>query len=307
VHSILALTAGAAHTLAGASLGALTVAVVLHLGKVAAEARSWHGILSHAHPAGRVRFRTTFGAFAGGIGANAVLPARVGEALRLGIIHRRVPGSTVPTIAGTMLLETAIEVVFGLVVIGLVLVAGRSVGTVGSPIAFVRSHPVALVVTGAGAILLASIGWAKRRRLARIAASMAHGMSVMRSPGQLLRGVMAWKLLAWTFRFAAVYCFLLAFHLGGGLWVVLLVVAAQNFAGLLPLAPGSAGTQQAALAFALAGTVGAATVVGFGVGMQAATTLADIAIGVVALALVSSWSDLGDALRPSRRRLAAAA
>jgi uncharacterized membrane protein YbhN (UPF0104 family) len=118
---------------------------------------------------------------------------------------------------------------------------------------------------------------------------------------------MAWKLLAWTFRFAAVYCFLLAFHLGGGLWVVLLVVAAQNFAGLLPLAPGSAGTQQAALAFALAGTVGAATVVGFGVGMQAATTLADIAIGVVALALVSSWSDLGDALRPSRRRLAAAA
>ena len=118
---------------------------------------------------------------------------------------------------------------------------------------------------------------------------------------------MTWKLLAWTFRFAAVYCFLLAFHLSGSLWVVLLVVAAQNLAGLLPLAPGSAGTQQAALALALAGTVSAGAVVGFGVGMQLATSLADVVIGVVAVALVSSWSDVGDALRPSRRRLASPA
>ena len=128
MHALLALGAGAAHTLAGASLGALAVAILLHLGKVAAEARSWHGIVSHAHPVGRVRFRTTLGAFAGAIGANAVLPARVGEALRLGIVRRRVPGSTIATIAGTIVLETAIEVVFGLVVIAVVLLSGRSVG-----------------------------------------------------------------------------------------------------------------------------------------------------------------------------------
>lgn len=306
MHSILALVAGAAHTLAGASLGALMVGLALHLGKVAAEARSWHAIVSHAHPAGRVRFRTTLGAFAGAIGANAVLPARVGEALRLGIMRRRVPGSTVATIAGTIVLETAIELFFGIGVIGVVLIAGRSVGPAGSPVAFVASHPAALGAIGAGAIVLGILGYGMRRRVARIAGSMAHGMSVVRSPRQLLRGVMAWKLLAWTFRFAAVYCFLLAFHLGGGLWVVLLVVAAQNLAGLLPLAPGSAGTQQAALAFALAGTVSAAAVVGFGVGMQVATALADVMIGVVAVVLVSSWSDVGDALRPSRRRLASA-
>ena len=128
-------------------------------------------------------------------------------------------------------------------------------------------------------------------------------MSVVRSPGQLLRVVMTWKLVAWSLRFAAVYCFLLAFHLGGGVWLVLLVVATQNLAGLLPLAPGSAGTQQAALALALAGTVSTGAVVGFGVGMQAATTLADVAIGVIAVALVSSWSDVRHALRPSSRRL----
>ena len=131
-------------------------------------------------------------------------------------------------------------------------------------------------------------------------------MSIARSPGRLLRGVIVWKLVAWTLRFAAVYAFLLAFHLGGGLWIVLLVVAAQNLAGLLPLAPGSAGTQQAALAVALAGTVSMGAVVGFGIGFQVATGLSDVVAGIVAVALLSSWSSVGDAIRPSRRKLAPA-
>jgi uncharacterized membrane protein YbhN (UPF0104 family) len=305
VHWIIGIVIGATHTLAGASLLALAAAVALHLGKVAAEARSWHAIVTHAHPDGSVRYRTSLGAFAGAIGANAVLPARVGEALRLGIMRRRVPGSTVSTIAGTIVLETAIEVVFGLLVIGSMLVAGRSVGPVASPLASIQSHPLVLATLGGAAILLGVVGVIMRHRLARLRASLARGMSVVRAPGPLLRGVIAWKLVAWTFRFATVYFFLVAFHVGGGLWTVLLVIVAQNLAALVPLAPGNAGTQQAALAFALAGTVSAAAVVGFGVGMQAATALTDVVIGVIAVALVSSWSDVGDALRrPSRRRLA---
>lgn len=306
MHAILTVAAGAAHTLAGASIGVLAVAVMFHLGKVVAEARSWHGIVSHAHPTGGLRFRTTLGAFAGAIGANAVLPARVGEAFRLGIVRRRVPGSTVTTIAGTIVLETAIEIVFGLAVIMVVLLSGRSIGSIGTPTVLAQSHPLVLVAVGAGMLAVGVAAFAFRGRLVRTTAAIGRGMSVMRAPRHLLRRVMVWKLVAWTLRFAAVYFFLLAFHLAGGLWIVLLVVAAQNLAGLLPLAPGSAGTQQAALAVALAGTVSAGSVVGFGVGMQVATALADVAIGVVAMALVSSWSDVRAALRPSGRRLASA-
>ena len=306
MHAILALAVGATHTLAGASLRALAIGIALHLGKVVAEGRSWHGIVSHAHPGNRLRFRTTLGAFASAIGANAILPARVGEALRLGIVRRRLPGSTVATIAGPIVLETAIEIAFGIVVIVVVLLSGRSVGHIGAPATFVHSHPLVLAAAGLGGLAVVIVGLVSRRRMARAATAIGRGMSVMRSPRSLLRGVMVWKLLAWTLRFAAVYFFLVAFHVGGGVWVVLLVVAAQNLAGLLPLAPGSAGTQQAALALALAGTVATSAIVGFGVGMQGATTLADVAVGVVALALVSSWSDVRAALRPSRRQPAAA-
>lgn len=306
MHAILALALGATHTLAGASFRALAIGIALHLGKVVVEARSWHGIVRHAHPESHLRFRTTLGAFAGAIGANAVLPARVGEALRLGIVRRRLPGSTVATIAGTMVLETAIEIVFGIVVIVIVLLSGRSVGHIGTPATLVHSHPMMLPAVGVVALAVVIFGLASRRRVMRAAAAIGRGMSVMRAPRALLRGVMIWKLLAWTLRFAAVYFFLIAFHVGGGLWVILLVVAAQNLAGLLPLAPGSAGTQQAALALALAGTVATSAIVGFGVGMQGATALADVAVGVVAVALVSSWSDVRAALRPAQRRLVSA-
>ncbi len=303
---IVALASGAGHTLAGASLVALAIAVALHLAKVAAEARSWHGIVSHAYPETDVRFRTTYGAFAGAIGANAVLPARVGEALRLGIVRGRVPGSTVATIAGTVVLEAVIEAAFGVAVVVAVLVAGRPIGHLGSPTAVLASHPAAIVIAGAGAAVLAAIGWALRRRLSGIATALAHGMSIVRSPGPLLRTVLVWKVVAWTLRLAAVYAFLLAFHVGGGLWIVLVVVAAQNLAGLLPLAPGSAGTQQAALAVALAGTVSLGAIVGFGVGFQVATGLSDLVAGAVAVALLSSWSSVGEAIRPSLRKVAAA-
>ena len=294
---ILATATGAFRTVAGASLGLLALAIGLHLGKVAAEARAWHGIVRHAHPNDRVAFGTTLGAFAGATGANAVLPARIGEALKLGIVRRRLPGSTVPTVAGTIVLATVIEMVFALAVILVVLLSGRSVGHIGTPMTLVRSNPLAPVIIGLGLLAAGIVGFRFRRSLARTGVAVARGMSILRSPGHLLRGVLGWKALAWTLRFAAVYCFLLAFHLGGGLWVVLLVIAAQDLAGLVPLSPGSAGTQQAALALALGATVGTSAIIGFGVGMQVATGLADVAAGVVAVALVSSWSDLRALLR----------
>ena len=125
-HGIGALLAGTWHSLAGVSLGALVLAVALHVGKLGAEARAWHWIVRHAHDARQIRFRTTLGAFVGAIGANAVLPARVGEALRVGVVRRNVPESSVVTIAATIVLETAIEVAFGAAVIASVLLVGRT-------------------------------------------------------------------------------------------------------------------------------------------------------------------------------------
>ena len=62
----------------------------------------------------------------------------------------------------------------------------------------------------------------------------------------------------------------------------MLVVAVQLVASTLPVTPGGAGSQQAILVVALSATT-AATVLGFGIGMQAATALADLILGSGAL------------------------
>ena len=115
---------------------ALAAALALHVLKIAAEARSWHGIVAHTYR--DARFRVTFSAFTSAIAANVVLPAKIGEALRLGIVRRRVRDSSSSTIAAMIVLETAIEMAFSGAIVVAVLVAGRSVGSLGAPLDGIR-------------------------------------------------------------------------------------------------------------------------------------------------------------------------
>jgi uncharacterized membrane protein YbhN (UPF0104 family) len=298
VHGIATLMHDAAGALAAVSPGALAIALLLHVVKVGAEARSWHGILAHTYR--DARFRVTFGAFAGSIGANVLLPARIGDALRLGIVRRRVRDASSSTIAATMVLETAIETAFSIAVVVAVLLAGRSVGSLGAPAAAVgriASHHSAAI---AAAVLAVLVTVAVRRCgpwLRRVGADMRRGFAIMGSPGALGRGVMSWKLLAWAFRLGSIYFFLVAFHVPGTAWTVLLVVAAQVAASLIPLLPGNAGAQQAALVVGLAGYATAASVVALGVGMQAATGLVDLVLGGLAVGLVTTTGELRTLVR----------
>lgn len=295
---------GAWGSLAGVSLGALAVAVALHVGKLAAEARAWHWIVSHAHGRRHVAFRTTLGAFVGAIGANAILPARVGETLRVGVVRRHVPGSNVVTIAATVVLETAIEVVFGAAVIATVLFAGGSLGAGGTapPLAALGGHPVVLAAIAAAGLVVVVLALAYRERARALLGRMAQGFSIVKSPRAFAGQVLSWKLVAWTLRLGSVYAFLLAFHVPAAPWTALAVVAAQNVAAAVPLLPGNAGTQQAAIGVALAGTASAAALLGFGVGMQAATAVVDLVLGAGALLLVANRGDLRTALATVRVR-----
>jgi uncharacterized membrane protein YbhN (UPF0104 family) len=283
-------------SVADVSVGALAVALTLHVGKLLAEARSWHWILRHAHDRSDLGFKTTAGAFVGSIGANAVLPARVGEALRVGVVRKRVAGSSVITVAATIVLETAIEVVFGLAVIVAVLVAGRQLSSASTSPSGIPTGAL-MIATGATLGVLACLTCRFRGRLRPMVGRMARGLSVVASPRSFVTGVLSWKLVAWALRLGAVDAFLVAFHIPAAPWTAVVVVAAQNAAGAVPLLPGNAGTQQAAIAVALAGTASATNLLGFGVGMQASTAITDIVLGAVALTLVAGRDDLRSALR----------
>ena len=166
------------------------------------------------------------------------------------------------------------------------------------------AHPAVLGVVSCGFLAVLAVGLVYRRRARALLGRMAAGFAILRSPRAFIARVLSWKLMAWTLRLGTVYAFLLAFHVPAAPWTALVVVAAQNVAASVPLLPGNAGTQQAAIGVALAGSASVAGVLGFGVGMQAATTIADVVLGAAALLLVANRSDVCAALttlRPRRR------
>ncbi len=180
MYVVLSLAGNTLDSLGPVSAWALAVALTLHVLKVVAEARSWHTIVRHAYPAVDVGFGTTFGGFAGAVGANTLLPARIGEALRFGVLRRRVLGSTT-TIATTIVLEGVVELIFGVVVVATVLLGGRSLGPVVTPFAGLRSmtHPLALGASLAALGGLVAVVALQRRWLRSLAAGMAQGAAIV--------------------------------------------------------------------------------------------------------------------------------
>jgi hypothetical protein len=107
--------------------------------------------------------------------------------------------------------------------------------------------------------------------------------------------------LGCTLRVASTYWFLVAFHVPASLHTALLVIAVQLLAGAVPLTPGGAGAQQAILVAVLAPTT-TSTVLGFGIGTQMTTLLADIVLGGASLLLMTGslrWRRIARAGRRS--------
>ena len=105
-------------------------------------------------------------------------------------MRRQVPSSSVVTIAATIVLETAIEVVFGAAVIVAVLLAGRRLSAGAPSLSFGSS-----LVLGAAAalvVLAAALALRFRVRARTLLGRMARGFAVVASPRSFATGVLSW-------------------------------------------------------------------------------------------------------------------
>ena len=287
----------------------LAAALALHVLKIAAEARSWHGIVAHAYR--DARFRVTFGAFTSAIAANVVLPAKIGEALRLGIVRRRVRDSSSSTIAATMVLETRHRDGVQRRLVVVVLLAGRSVGSLGAPLDAVRGRggpPVHALRRRLGTLASSSSASAcpraapASRRGATCAAASPSSALPRRSagpswPGRCSPGfsgsrpsTSSW--LPSTSRRPPGRC--------SWSWPPR---SPPRSCRSYPATPAPSRLRSSS---ALAGYATAASVVALGVGMQAATSVIDLLLGALAVGLVTSRDrappPLGRPAAPPARR-----
>ena len=289
--------------IAGVAWGALAIGLVFTLANIALRARGWRNILRAAYPRSAVSWRTAFGASYAGIGVNAVLPARLGDAVKLILVRRRVGESSYPTLASTFVVESVVDTLVG----GAILVWAWQAGALpGTPqltslplfeISWYARHPwilgvVALVVLVA--ILVLQV------RLRRFWLRARQGVVILTTPGRYVHQVAVYQLLGWSCRVAGAFFFLKAFHVEATLKNALLVQVASTLSTLVPATPGGLGPRQALLIVLLAGAASPGTVLAFGVGMELALTVWNVVIGFSALALMMRGKGLRGLLRGAR-------
>jgi uncharacterized membrane protein YbhN (UPF0104 family) len=270
----------------------VALAVVAHVSKILARTRAWRNIIAAALPDSEVRWRTVLGAYAAGIGVNALIPARSGDVLKLFLVKRGIEGAPYSTLVATLGVEALFDFAAATALFLWALTLGVLPGL--DILGFLPQvdwlwlfqHPrVALAVTVAALILGFGAGLWASTRVRAFRDRFASGFAILRTPREYAGHVLPWQMLDWCLRLTTIYFMLRAFGLPATLHNALLVQATTSLATLLPLTPAGIGTEQALLAYVFAGVAPAAHVLSFSVGLKLTIISVNVAAGAIALLL----------------------
>ena len=286
---------------------ALLLGMTLFVAYLSLRARASFHILRAAYPGERIRFLNVWGAYFAGYGFNSVVPARGGDVVRLFLTKTSVPNSSYPAVASSFVVEQ----IFDLTLAIPILLFAFTQGAFPKPpdfsdlpafdLAFFASHPrftlflltvLALAALAAFALLSARVRAFWER--------VQQGLTILRDRRRYVREVWLVQLAGWGLRFAAFWCLLSAFNVGGSVQNVLLVLGVNAVAALVPFTPGGAGVQQALLAKVFAGTASGATVAAYSVGQQIAIAALTFGIGFLALIQIFRFRSFKEVIASGR-------
>jgi glycosyltransferase 2 family protein len=295
------------HRLAEINWLAMAVALGFYLAHLLARSRAWQNVLRAAYPDRKVPYGRITAAYLIGAGINSVVPARVGDAVKIFLAKRSIRRSTYPTVVSSFFVGSVFDTSAGI----LVLIYALTQGLLPQPpelpdlpafdIAFWAQHPSLLLFTitalGIATVILFAL---LARRVEAFWDRVKQGAVVLTDIARYLRTVVAWQAFGWVLRFAAYWFFLDAFHIGGSFQNVLLVMSVQTISTVLPLTPGGAGAQQALLVATLVGP-GPIAVLTYSVGQQIAIAAWTALLGALALIFVFRTTDWRRLLRSASR------
>jgi uncharacterized membrane protein YbhN (UPF0104 family) len=273
------------HVFTAVSWWWIVVAVALNLASVIARAIAWRAVVAQALPQ-TPRFVHIFSAFAIGLLANAVLPARAGELARVAVLRRRLErgrGYTA-TLLGTVFMHRLFDAVPALLLVAYVLVTAK-----------IPHWAITVLVIAAGIALLliaAALAGSRLRRpvldelstIRRVLAMARLGLEVLRSP-VAAAVALTFQCIGWFLQLLAVWVAMRAFEIDAPLPAAALVLLLMNVATVFPLWPGNIGLLQAAVALPLV-SYGVAYARGFayGLGLQVLEMSVGVGVGLAFLA-----------------------
>jgi uncharacterized membrane protein YbhN (UPF0104 family) len=285
--------------LASVEFTALALAIATHILKTMCTSRAWRNTIAASYPDERVPWRPIYAAYLAGVGVNAIVPARAGDAVRLYLTHRAVPGSSYTTLASTMLVLAFFDTGMALLIFAYALTLGvlPAVGALGRlpgfDFGFFAANPEFSVVLLLALTIFGVFGffWI-RFRIADFKQRVRQGFAVLSDRSRYAREVALWQAGDWLLRFVAIWFFLDAFGIEQSIRNVLLVQVTQSLATLVPVSPGGIGTEQAFIVYVFNGTgIGRATLLAFSVGMKLTLIVTNVILGFTALFLTLGHTD----------------
>jgi uncharacterized membrane protein YbhN (UPF0104 family) len=286
---------------------ALLIGLVAFIAYLTIRARAYFHVLRAAYPEERFEFRKIWGAYMAAYGFNNVVPARGGDIIKLFLTKTSIPHSSYPAVGSSFF----VEAIFDLCMAIPILTFAFTQGAFPKPpdfskipafdLAFFASNPrfTLFLLTVLGILVL--IGFALlSARVRAFWARVRQGLAILRDRRRYIREVFLVQFGAWLLRFTAFWFLLDAFHVGGSVKNVLLVLGVNAVAAAVPFTPGGAGVQQAFLVKVFAGTASGATVAAYSVGQQIAIGVFSLALGFAALFVVFRFRSFKDVIAAGR-------
>jgi uncharacterized membrane protein YbhN (UPF0104 family) len=285
----------------------LFVATVFYIGNLVLRSRGAYNVLRAAYPAESFRWKEVGGAYFAAYGANAVIPARPGDVMRLFLLKRSVPNSRYPTLAASFLVENVFDTAIGLLMLAFAFTQGvfpkpPDFSKLGAfDLSYLAGHPrftLFLLTLLAIGVLVGFAILSERVRLFWV--RVRQGVAILRDRDRYLRQVAAFQFAGWLCRFVCFWSLLDAFGIGGSVQRVLLVFGVNAVASVVPLTPGGAGVQQALLATVFANVASSSTVAAYSVGQQIVIAGTSFVLGLVSLAVVFRLRSFKHVIRMGR-------
>lgn len=229
----------------------LGIAILIGSSSNVVRAVRWKVLLGYSTP---VSFRHLFSSMMIGYMANNVLPARMGELVRIYLL-RRTAGVSKSLSAATIVLERIIDALLLLTIVGVIsaflpltdllrkggMIAAVTFATAGIVLLLLafKGKGAARQTARIGGVVSESLG----RRAQQIVENFAEGLTVLRSIRQALL-VLVLTLAIWTLEALAVSAVIGALNLSLPWIAALFLVVVLSLSFVLPAAPGGIGTYE---------------------------------------------------------------
>lgn len=268
---------------------------------------AWMNVLRATYPDKHVSYKLALGAYQGGIGINAIAPAKAGTWTMLGLFRLYIPGSKLATIISALAVQSIAYGVFSAVnYIALFIAKPDAVGE-GTSIfdtiwSYISARPeLVILIVVCGGLLIAIAVRAFWVKITGLKAQLIAGGAILRTPGRYLTHVFAPALLSYVCRWIYTGIFMAAFGIPVTIYTIFLVIAGHALAGAIAVTPGGLGTTQAIDAVVLRPYTSSSNATAYSLSQDAILTAWNVVFGLLAMSWAFGWSETKQLVRDRKQ------